>query len=316
MEMIKKFFHGYQEIVEQNGYLQPLRFNNKEIEYYTDLSIKFGIRAHSTAGITLQFYTDEKEISFDCKIENFIREHDSITVYENDTFAKSFQYSKESPLQHLSYLKKDNERAKIVIYFPALSSLAIKNFDTRQKIPISNFPTTLLCYGDSITKGVEANNSSESYTNKIARAMNYEIRNLAVGGHYFDPNSLLNKGFDDQTAFLIGYGTNDFSRHEIHDIENHIICYLRDIRELHSTAKIYCISPIWRFDLNETNIGKMNKIRNRIEIEIEAIKNGMIYIDGFNLLDKDKSLYADAKVHPNDLGFTIMANKIIEVMSQ
>ena len=313
MEEVEKYFHGNRYLVRNGDYYQPVRFYQEEIAYYSSLKELFKPRSWCTAGITLQFYTEEKEISFSCKIENFIRNQDSITVYENGVFAQSYYYTKEAPLTQLRYRRKSERKGKIVIYFPSLSSLAIKDLSLVNKTPVSDKLKTLVCYGDSITQGIEPQNASESYTNQIARRMNYEVLNLAVGGHYFDVNSLMNKITDNPDTILIAYGTNDFSNKKIEEIEDQIQKYLAKIKEFYPTSMVYCISPLWRFDIEPERMGKMNKIRETIALK--AVQNNLNYIDGFELLDKDTSLFTDRNVHPNDVGFTVMADKLVKIIS-
>jgi lysophospholipase L1-like esterase len=313
MHNVATYFHGNRDFVKNGDYFQPVRFLREERAYYSSVKEMFTPRSWCCAGITLQFYTEEKEVSFSCKIENFIRKQDSISVYEDDVFSQSYFYTKEAPLTHFRYQRKGNGKGKIVIYFPSLSSLAIKDFSFEHKTPVPPHCKTLLCYGDSITQGIEPQNASASYTNQIARSLDYEVINLAVGGHYFDVNSLMNRITDNPDTILVAYGTNDFSHKRIEEIEEQIHLYFSKIKALYPQSTVYCLSPLWRFDIEPEKMDKMQRIRKAIAFE--AQQNALNYVDGFELLPHEESLYTDRTLHPNDAGFTVMADKLIAIMS-
>ncbi|MCK9191382.1 MAG: hypothetical protein M0P10_07550 [Sphaerochaetaceae bacterium] len=61
---------------------------------------------------------------------------------------------------------------------------------------------------------------------------------------------------------MIAYGTNDWTKKEIDEIEINIEMFLKKIKRMYEFSAVYCMSPLWRADLDD-GVDKMTKISEK-----------------------------------------------------
>jgi len=310
MNEIVPFLHGCRDIMESDGSITPSRFSENERAFYENLAEFLKVRSMCTAGISLQFETDVDEIVMDCFFDFFMRDEDTISIFENDVETQIYKIRRDDEHLSFNYRRRVKSRSKIIIYFPSLCCMSFKNLNIKDLIPLEKRSRLMAVYGDSISQGVEPNSSSNSYTNIISRELNCELINLSIGGFYFDERSLINT-IDDVDSILIAYGTNDWTKKEIDEIEINIEMFLKKIKRMYEFSTVYCMSPLWRADLDD-GVDKMTKISEKIRTE--CLKNNLIFIDGFKMMEHDKNLLRDKKIHPNDDGFLQISNNLLNII--
>ncbi len=310
MNEIVPFLHGCRDIMESDGCITPSRFSKNERAFYENLAEFLKVRSMCTAGISLQFETDADEIAMDCYFDFFMRDEATISVFENDVNTQVYKIRRDDRHISFSYRRRMKSRSKIIIYFPSLCCMSFKNLNTKALTALERKPRLMAVYGDSISQGVEPNISSNSYTNILSRELNCELINLSIGGFCFDESSLLNT-IDDVDSILIAYGTNDWTKKEIDEIEINIEMFLKKIKSMYERATIYCLSPLWRSDLGN-GVDKMTNIAEKIRTE--CVKNNLTFIDGFKMMEHDKNLLRDKMIHPNDDGFLQISNNLLNII--
>ena len=171
----------------------------------------------------------------------------------------------------------------------------------------------LLFLGDSITHNGYLEYPSMSYTNILARKLNYSFVNQAIGGDIFSTKNLEhtpNSGFD--TVF-VAYGTNDWTVNS-EDTAKNIEEYFKALRNIFGHTPIIAILPIWRKD--KDNYPKraisFSEIRQMIKKIGESF--GVKIIDGFNFVPSDEQFWWDGYLHPNEKGFEFYAQSLIDLL--
>jgi hypothetical protein len=168
----------------------------------------------------------------------------------------------------------------------------------------------LFCLGDSISQGYDAKFLINRYADNLARALGAEEYNFAVGGDRFRPALAEAKAAADPDYITVGYGTNDWSRMALADVEKRCVAFYKNLSKNFPRAKIFAITPIWRDDYEkETPFGDFLGVAKIIENACKGLANVTV-ICGWDLVPHDKVLYSDLYVHPSDEGFHYYAKNL------
>ena len=156
-----------------------------------------------------------------------------------------------------------------------------------------------------------------SYVNRVARVMNAEVLNQAIGSEIFDEHILDADLPYVPELVVIAYGTNDFIKCENHEqfIGNAEAFFLR-AREVFPEAQIAYISPIWRGETEKDNspVGEFFTLAKELGALAEAC--GLFHIDGQKLVPHLSSFYSDLTLHPNDMGFSFYAENFVRAICE
>jgi lysophospholipase L1-like esterase len=169
-----------------------------------------------------------------------------------------------------------------------------------------------LFIGDSITQGYNSYFDCNSYAWKVSRHYNADCVINGIGGAYFDERTFDRPDFEPHKVF-IAYGTNDFGHNPTKEaLRQHMQAFLALVKEHYSNAEVYCISPIFRFDLaKQRKMGEWSECKALIDEEID--KFGFKRIEGYDMVPHLDYFFADA-VHPNDIGFAEYARNLIQAL--
>ena len=275
----------------------------------------FGIKATATSGIVLHFLCTGKElnlkfksgqgssrkiISFDCYVDNQM-------TYHYCQEPSEFEYEDE-----FSLTLPENE-CEVKIYFPNLNKIILKELSIEGSFrPVTQSVGKLLAYGDSITQGYDANFPSGSYAAILARHFNLELVNRGIGGERFNAKILAEEADFMPEIVTIAYGTNDWVYRSFPVLTKKAKDFLFRISQLYSNVPVYCLLPIWRADENnDAKGGSLDEVRAFLKKEAEQYPNLKVIQPEF---PHDITLFSDGYLHPNDEGFKIMAQSIIEQM--
>lgn len=330
-EQIKSATLGAVQIKELDGYINFSRFTSEQISLYSNQEkprktiTHPEIRIHSTAGIKLRFRTNSKTLSISALFSPcFCRGTYSMDVFEKDKLLGRMSNIDELPdFNFVGWGERDEERTQtftlsegdkeITIYFPYSSQAKIKEISLDDGSYLSPIKPDkiLLAFGDSITHGYDTLISSNSYANKLADMLGYQIYNKAVGGEICFPE--LAKTKDDFTPDLItvAYGTNDWANITSDEFENNYREFLSNLTSTYPTTKIFTLAPIWRKEIltQEKVFGDFRLVNEIIE-KLTLNYENVYHIDCFDFIPKDSKYFSDGRLHPNDSGFEYYAKKL------
>lgn len=314
LDDIKLITKGAIEIAETNEGFQFQRFTPYQ-RSILDKASDFGIKATATSGIvlhllcqgeilTLKYKSNQgssrKFIAFDCYIDNQLAYH-----YFNEPGDYVFEDE--------FVLTLPNKECEVKIYFPNLNKIILKELtldgvwkvapDSRGK---------LLAYGDSITQGYDALYPSGSYAAILARHLDLELVNRGIGGERFNAKVLKEEADFMPKVVTVAYGTNDWVYRSFPVLAKKAKDFLFRLSQLYSNIPVYCLLPIWRADENEeAKGGSLDKVREFLREEAQQYPNFKVIQPEFPC---DVTLFSDGYLHPNDEGFKVMAQSIIEQM--
>ncbi len=308
---IKKIAFGAIEICNEEEDFRFFRFENSARENYKLVGL-------STASVMLDFITDSETLFFDYKCTRRVdRAHCFFDIYENNVLightGKICEKEEVSLSGHYETKLSKGEK-RIRIYFPNLYEGRISRFclDEGASVKRSEKRGSILMMGDSITHGYDAYFPSLSYANTVARELDLDMTNQAIGGEMFRTSSLPETTSLTPDYVTVAYGTNDWSwsGKTLSECRDNAISYFEKLEKLYPASRIIYISPLYRGD--NSRITSLGSFDEAVGCFTEVARGfGADIIDGVKLIPHDSAVFEDKYLHPNDLGFTQYAKALI-----
>ncbi len=314
-DILKKITFGAVEADDSDGFVSFKRMNDKQISAYCnendDLHLKI---AHSTASVRMSFQTDSDFINMDfVTVSGSSRDFMGIDIYENGILTGHFSddVGKEG---HITHFFTSGEK-DVELYFPWSCSLLLKRVEIQDGckiIPIKR-RYTLYAFGDSITQGYDAQFPSLTYINIFSRKINADVNNFAVAGDIYQTKLLDKTELPAPDIITVASGTNDWNILAIDYFIENCAAFYKIIQTKYPDTPIYVITPVWRRDTSDfRRIGiSFLDVGERIRQICSKYKNVKV-IDGYNLVNHSSDFFADKRLHPNDLGFMVYADRLYE----
>ena len=314
------FKNAYKVIKTEEGYF-PVRFTDKQLEYYKNLSKATEDRSLCTAGICMDFYTDAECITFSYRADHFSRRYVGFDFYENGIFKRHIEEALDTKQSTLTYPLTEKGIKRVTVYVPNLSRIRVYDLDIGNFQCIKEQPSQkLLFLGDSITQGMVALSPSLAFPTQVARALNAQSLNRGVGSAKFDVDSLDEQDKYDPDSIFIAYGINDiYQLKDIAELENVLKTadkYLYKLKNIYKHAKVYIITPIWCLRYDEDQSFKEMFDEYQKELTTLAKKYGFIPVNGLALMPHDTKYHQDHTVHPADSGFNHIAENLLKIIGR
>lgn len=307
--------------VEQEGKLTCLyRFTKSQEEMYLRRNINSYKRSFATSGVILEFDTNSRKLSISVSVgASTSRKFFVHSIFENghklgelrDELADG-----ETDKTCTGTFKLSNGMKRIKIVFPwsVVSRICEISLDDNSAfIPVKKNGKVLL-YGDSITQGYDAAYPENTYAAKVTAWLDTDAISKAIGGEMFC--SELSDLRDDFSPDLIivAYGTNDWSKNSKETFEQESYSFFEKLRNNYPKTRIIVLAPIWRADEDrERPIGKFTNVANYLKW-ISSRFDGITFVDCYDFVPHSADYYSDRYLHPNDEGFRIYADRLIEVL--
>lgn len=308
-EAIRSIAFGAVNVEEKQDGLHFYKCTQKQIDAWMKLSEALGQRASGTTGVRLDFHTDSPWLTFNASAG------DKFEVLINDQVAAriSFNEMRKSGITPKIDLGAGEKR--VTLAFPSHDDggvLTAVELADGSFIRPHVFKEKILFIGDSITQGWNSYFDTNSYAWQVTRHFDAESIINGIGGAYYHETTFDRPDFEPDKV-IVAYGTNDFGHfHTQEELRKQMDAFLSLVIENYPKAKIYCIAPIFRFDLaKQRKMGNWEECRALIREEIT--KKGLPIIEGYEMVPHLEYFFADA-VHPNDIGFAEYAKNLIKAL--
>lgn len=325
LQQLRQIATGAERIEEENGKIRFFRFNEAQQELYRQRQA-LGLRSRSTAGIKLQFITDSKTLAlnvtaqpgssrtyfaFDIWVDG--KRIGSVDNY-SDTDVPAAYADMQLPLGDYEGSFDLGEGDKqVCIYFPwsVDGQVNALYLDDGAKLIPAKRSKTLLAFGDSITQGYDALHPSNAYLAQLARNLDADEWNKAVGGEHFLPELAAIPNAIKPDILVVAYGTNDWSGVAEEVFASTSRRFFVNLQKQFPNTPMIVITPIWRADADqEFRCGDFSNAQKLIRQAVQDMPQARI-VPGIDLVPHDSAFYADERVlHPNDAGFIEYANNI------
>ena len=281
------------------------RFTEKQLAAWDSFGWRFRARADATCGVRLDFLTDARTLTFSAVAGNYELHIDDLLRSKHLLDADGRVVC---PLS--DPLGNEKSEYRVTLYLPSHTTGVLRGvtLEGASYFRPCEYDLRLLLIGDSITQGWESEYDSMTYAYALSRALNANSLNQGVGGSCFDEKTQDDLPFDPDIV-TVAYGTNDYDmRSTLAEMHERLTAFLDAVATRYAGKRIFVISPIWRDERN-AKMGRFEDCRALI-IE-EAARRGMTHIDGLKMVPPIPSLFSDAYLHPNALGFAYYAENVV-----
>ncbi len=283
------------------------RFTPGQRKDFSAVFAKWAERSDFTSGIRIDFHTDAAAINIAVGADGCyeVLVDDLCTYFESLQAGESFR------------LELDGCDHRITIVLPNLTCGIIQSLALEHETYVKphTYRKKVAFYGDSITQGSTAVKSSQCYTWLLTRHYDLHSMNFGVGGLRFQPETIIDVGYDPDVVF-VSLGTNNYGTNKPLELfQVNCSAYFDNLMHLYPNSKIVCITPIWRADGEEIKaVGTIHDARAFIQAEAE--KRSFVVVDGFSLVPHRVEYYEDLRLHPNDIGFALYAQNLIKILDR
>lgn len=309
------------------GYVVPHRFTEKQIERYAADSVTDGVdytlRCRAASNVTLEFITDSDFAALEFEWQDAVGiPYVSIDCLVDGKLTYSFYDEKLSHKFFAFELPSGEHKVQIFLSWNSLMVLRDMIIGEGASIrPVSEKKMRILTFGDSITQGYVCKHPAMCYVGRMTAKLNAEVLNQAIGGYYFEGESL-----DEALAswkpdlITIAYGTNDYSvRTSAELFETKMRGFLERLTAIFPDVPVLGLMPIYR---NDTGFASRKLFRDYSHAyAMDLIRK--VYADYKNVtvledtyFPQDKDFFYTDFLHPSDLGFLLYADAVIEKIKE
>lgn len=308
------------------------RFSKEQEEIYKRDAPLLYNKTFASSGVSLRFITNSitLKLTVDTTVGSsrtyfshdvFVNEKyiDSLRNFTDDVNNGTYPVTAYSLGRFSKVFMLGEGEKEVTVLFPALVSSAVKSIeldDNASLIPAAP-KGEYLAIGDSISQGYDSLYPKNRYTNIISENFGLFEHNLAIGGEVYRPE-LAQTIKDSKSIKLVtvAYGSNDWFHKPYEEAKANCEGFLGTVSENFKSKKIYVISPIWRSDMNEERpFGNFIDMGKMIE-KICGKYDNLVFIDGFDFVPHDTSLFGDGSLHPNSNGFSYYAESLFNAIKE
>lgn len=306
---IESFFHGILCLHEVEDGLFVQRITTEQQNVLNREREMLGIRGRCAAGVSIQLRTDSPWMDLEVEVAERARNFFGVDVEVDGEIVASVHAKHVDGVFKQRLFDLQNEprfERDIRVYLPHCCAMKFNSVgicDDADVEAVEPAAFKLLCFGDSITQGMDAISPLATYTHQLGRLLNAELFNVGIGGHVFDAE-FIDPAFPVKPNFItVAYGTNDWNHLKTADeIEENVTAFLQKLTNLYPDVHVALITPLWRKNWNEEKvIGNLRDFSKHIDNAAADYEN-VYLINGFELVPHDERFYADG-LHPNELGF-------------
>jgi len=324
--ILKQCFHNMLFVEEQEYGLVPFRYTKKQCAFYDTITygIIMGDKARMSAGITLEFDTDADAFTLVWQIAggypaNTKDRGSSLDVFVDGILMHQHMITCEwHEMQETTFaLREGKKRVKIMLpntFIFALTDIRVK--EGAAFAPVPKRAKKLLMMGDSITQGVGAQFASTGYAMQTGLGLDCECVNQSIAAVRFESEGLDNDGFTPD-LITVALGTNDWSGWKDRaEYDERAGRFMARMNELYPNVPVVYLSPVKRCR-GEEDREEMYKEAELKDVltRLCAPYPQMQVADGWKLMPHTGAFFADG-LHPNDLGMTVYAHSVIDIVKK
>ena len=302
--------------------LRFLRFTPEQTADYGLDGEGFPIRCRASANVTLDFITDSDwlAIQYDVQIASS-RSFYGMDLFVDGSLHDSRIWEGFSSSEVLFDLPEGTHR--ITLFFPWSAEVMLRRFalsDGASACPVPPKKLRILMIGDSITQGYVAMHPGFTWAGEITRGLDAEVLNLGVGGYGFNINSLNHRIEWQPHLIILAYGTNDYMGQESGaGYRQNAFAYMDGLTRMFPETPILQALPIYRHDekfvcLEKIRTYTFEDARRILRETAAAFPQVTVMESGY--FPHSADYFAPDYLHPNDLGFRIMGERLAKEIRQ
>ena len=322
LQQLRSAVRGAARVEEIDGAVAFFRFTEEQSRFYEQRDPDFYRKTKSTSGVILEFDTDSTSLSLEVEVSTgssrrFVAHSIFVNGEPFTVFGDTLPGETEAAvLSGTIDLGAGAKRVKILFPWAAASRVRRFALDDGSSFSPVKKEKLLILYGDSITQGYDAPLPEQSYASQLTAFLDWDSRNKAIGGEMFCPE--LAKLSDGVTPDLItvAYGTNDWSHVSQAQQQETSRGFLHNLRRTYPATPIVVMAPIWRADMDrEEKTCPFREVAVHLAAVTKELGNAY-FVDCFDFVPQDTTLFSDAYLHPNAEGFRHYAQALCARLSE
>ena len=324
LSTVASFARGIVNAVETENGLRFERFDAETLAYYEKIGSARHDRACCSAGVTLAFRTDSRQLALSLDLTTQVRDYSFADVCVDGAFIASAGAADAPAFIELQTALPGARGAMrtVSVHLPHCRQAIVRAMalDDGARCEADEARPLLLAFGDSITQGMNAHHPALAYATVMARTLDMSLLNLGVGGHVFDVEGLCAPPHPAPDLITVAYGINDWNRSC--DIAS-ARPWLGRLREWYPEAPVFVFEPIWAGKEGMDVSPKPNSAGRTLadaRRELGGIVDefpGIVRVGSDRLMPAVAAFLSDG-LHPNDAGHAVYglnaANAIREAL--
>lgn len=325
-EELRQYIHNaLYTWIDERGFVHAERFTEKQLEQYRrDICMDntdFIPRAKCSSTVMLELVTDSDYIALEHDWHMGMRyEWEDIDFFV-DGVNTDYRLVENEGYRLIGF---DIPKGKhdVQIWFPWCDIISLEHVYVDEGAVVEQPPKKdlrILTFGDSITQGYIGHHPAFNYVGIMARSLNAECVNQAIGGYWFEGASL-DPALSEYRPDLItvAYGTNDYSlKGSLEEFRAGVSGFVNRLEEIFPEVPVLGIIPIYRCDDRlrpriYTRSYTRDEAMDAIRAEYAKYKNITVLDDTF--FPHPKDYFAPDGVHPNDLGFMVYGKAVTDAI--
>lgn len=305
IKTLKKQIKGACHFTEDGGYLSCFHYTPEQLAYFDGKDRGWGMRAHFSSGVRMEFKTDATVLSLDYRAGYVWSKDSYIDVYA-DGFAVALHHIPGDGKGHAEFALPEGDKL-LTVYFPTDCRFEIKNVTVNGSYKtVKEKGKRLLIVGDSITQGYGAFMSGATYVNAMQRRTGYHILSQGIGGYRYDPDGLMPvEGFTPD-KILVALGTNYYNVMD-YDYESDVIRFYERLHELYGNTPVLSVTPYY-IAREDFDVERHAWCIGIIKRECAKYPN-ITVLDGYTVLPHLAEMFCDG-LHPTAYGYSIIAEAV------
>ena len=314
-EQLRSVACGAEHITYIDGMFSFFRFTAEQAYIYKEHRPQdFFLKTNATANVRLAFRTDSRHIGFDYHFGfGSSRKFGWFDVLVDGVLTDHIGSDSILHIKGRADISLPAGLKSVEIYFPwsKAASISAPELDDDSVVYPLKRRLSMICYGDSITHGYDAQFPSLTYASKLAGFLDADNVNKAIGGDTFFPELLEPDEPVRPDIVTAAYGTNDWNIHTYEAFSENCTRFYRMLSMKFPSAKIFALSPIWRADFEkETKFGApFETVAAVLRSVCEPLGNVTV-VGGTRMVPHCPDFLSDGYLHPNDLGFSLYAENL------
>ena len=321
---IRSVATGVLEMEEETGGVRLYRMTKAQRSWYDAKNPPVN-RAHSMAGVTLDFYTDSASLTLACSgiwiNPNYHCTFDLLVDGERWTFFRiheaeaQMDRAGETAFRHVFRLPEGEKR--VTLYFPAYKMRIDEvSLDDGAVFRPHQHKLNWLVFGDSITEGREPTHSDSPYINRVARRLDAQVYNQAISGEMFRVGKIMPGSYPACDFVTVAYGTNDFRKQEAELLLPTVAVFFRELVAEFPDVPIVYFLPVWRSDKDRITRGRtLEEVIPLLRKEAERWPQ-ITVVDCWDFIPHEEGYFFDARLHPNDEGAACQAEGVYRAVAR
>ena len=321
IDQITAAARGVAYVSLEEGLVRLHRFTAQQEAFYEGENTEHFHRSFATAGVILEFDTDSQTLSLDVRCtKGSSRRWFNHSVLVNGcsvgTLGGVHEEGGYADVRGNWYMGKGEKRVKILFPWAVCSRIRSLELDDGASFAPVKKARKVLIYGDSITHGYDSTVPERSYASQLADYLDGDCINKAIGGEVFRPGLSERTDPVEPELITVAYGTNDWPRRPIAEIEENARAFFSNLRKAYPNAKLVVFGPIWRKISGEMRHGSpFGAVGRCLEGLAKELGNAE-YIDCYEFVPHDLEFYSPDGTHPNDRGFACYAQGVIAALKE